>query len=182
MMRISTWIARIKEIILRQLLGKSPEEWTVDRLRARGARIGKNCRIYTREFSNDPYLIDIGDHAGIAPGTQFVTHDGAVNLFRDKHPQIQLAGRITVGNNTYIGLNCIILPNTAIGNNCIIGAGSVVRGIIPDNSVALGNPARVVMSTSLAEKLLIHHKHRLDTLSLPAKDRERIIKAHFGLL
>ena len=182
MMRISSWIAKIEDTIMRQLSGKSLEEWTVDRLRARGVRIGKNCRIYTQGFSNDPYLIDIGDHVGIAPGTQFVTHDGAINLLRDKYPEIQLMGRITVGNNTYIGLNCIILPNTIIGRNCIIGAGSVVRGVIPDNSVVLGNPARTVMSTSLAEKLLIHHKHRLDTLLVPAKDRERIIKAHFGLL
>jgi len=182
MMRMSSWIAKVEDIILRQLRGKSSEDWIIDRLRARGARIGKNCRIHSRGFSNDLYLIDIGDHVAVASGTQFVTHDGAAWLFRDKQPQIQLPGRIAVGNNTYIGLNCIILPNTAIGNNCIIGAGSVVRGVIPDNSVVLGNPARVVMSTSVAEKIMIHHKHRLDTLSVPAEERERIIKAHFGLL
>jgi len=182
MMRISSWVAKIEDSVLRQLRGKSPEEWTIDRLRVRGVRIGKNCRIYAQGFSNDPYLVDIGDHVLVAPGTQFITHDGAVCLFRDKHPQIQLLGRITVGSNTYIGLNSIILPNTVIGNNCIIGAGSVVRGVIPDNSVVLGNPARIVMSTSLAEKTLVHHKHRLDTLSVPAAERERIIKAHFGLL
>lgn len=181
-MRISSWIARIEDAIIRRLRGMSPDEWAIDRLRARGARIGKDCLIHTRGFSTEPYLIDIGDHVAIASGAQFVTHDGAVWLFRDRHPRIQVMGRITVGNNTYIGLNCIILANTTIGSNCIIGAGSVVRGVIPDNSVVMGNPARIVMPTSLAETMVTCHKHRLDTLSLPAGERDRIIKEHFGLL
>ncbi len=181
-MRISSWIAQIEGLILRRIRGKSPEEWAIDRLRASGVRIGKNCRIYTQGFSTDPYLVDIGDNVYIAEGTQFVTHDGAVCIFRDKYPQIQLLGRITVRSNTYIGLGCIILPNSVIGNNCIIGAGSVVRGVVPDNSVVMGNPARVVMATSLAAKTMVHHKHRLDTLSMPAAERKRFIQKHFGLL
>lgn len=56
-------------------------------------------------------------------------------------------GRVTIGNKVFIGANSIILPNVSIGDNVIIGAGSIVSRDIPDNSVAVGNPAKVVAST-----------------------------------
>ena len=49
-----------------------------------------------------------------------------------------------VGNNVYIGNNVIILPGVTIGNNVVIGTGTVVSKDIPDNSVAVGVPARVI--------------------------------------
>ena len=49
-----------------------------------------------------------------------------------------------VGDNVFIGRNSIILMGTHIGSNVIIGAGSVVHGVIPDNVVAAGNPARTI--------------------------------------
>jgi len=51
---------------------------------------------------------------------------------------------VTIGNNVWIGGNVTILPGVTIGDNCTIGAGSVVTRDIPDNSVAAGNPARVI--------------------------------------
>jgi maltose O-acetyltransferase len=51
---------------------------------------------------------------------------------------------MTIGNNCFLGAGAIILPNVHIGNNTIIGAGSVVTRDIPENSVAVGNPARRV--------------------------------------
>ena len=51
---------------------------------------------------------------------------------------------ITIGNNVWFGGNVVVLPNVTIGNNCVIGAGSVVTKNIPDNSLAFGNPCRVV--------------------------------------
>ena len=53
-------------------------------------------------------------------------------------------GVCDIGNNVHIGNNTIILPNVRIGDNCIIGAGAVVTKSIPDNSVAAGNPAKVI--------------------------------------
>lgn len=58
--------------------------------------------------------------------------------------EIQKIGEIHIGDNVFIGANSFILPGTEIGNNCIIGAGSVVRGKIPDGSVVIGNPATIV--------------------------------------
>ena len=53
-------------------------------------------------------------------------------------------GKVTIGNNVFIGADSVVLPNTRIGNNVIIGANSTVTKDIPDNSVAVGNPAKVI--------------------------------------
>lgn len=51
---------------------------------------------------------------------------------------------VEIGNDVWIGAHCLILPGATIGDNCVIGAGSVVTGVIPPNSLAAGNPARVI--------------------------------------
>ena len=53
-------------------------------------------------------------------------------------------GEIIIGNNCWIGAGAIILMNVHIGNNCVIGAGSIVTKDIPDNCIAVGNPARCI--------------------------------------
>jgi Acetyltransferase (isoleucine patch superfamily) len=54
------------------------------------------------------------------------------------------AKKILVQKNTWIGINVTILSGVTIGKHCIIGSGSIVKNDIPDYSVAVGNPARVV--------------------------------------
>lgn len=56
------------------------------------------------------------------------------------------AGRPTIGNNVQLGANVTVIGPVHIGNNVIVGAGAVVVKDIPDNSVAVGNPARVIKS------------------------------------
>lgn len=56
------------------------------------------------------------------------------------------AGRPTIGNNVQLGANVTVVGPVHIGNNVIVGAGAVVVKDIPDNSVAVGNPARVIKS------------------------------------
>ena len=51
---------------------------------------------------------------------------------------------ISIGDNTWICEGVVIMPGTEIGQGCIIGAHSIVRGSIPDNCIAVGNPARVI--------------------------------------
>lgn len=53
---------------------------------------------------------------------------------------------VEIGNNVYIGMNATIIAGSKIGNNVIIGANSVVTKEIPDNSVAVGNPCKVIYS------------------------------------
>lgn len=182
MVRPSTFIRRLEDVLLRRVPWTRDSDVIVRRLRARGVRIGEGCLIRTENFSSEPYLVEIGDNVGISPGTHFITHDGSVMLARARDLGPLILGRIIVGSNTFIGLNCLILPGTVIGRDCIVGAGSVVRGAIPDGSVVMGNPARVVMSVKMAEQLASRQRHRLDVSYLPPAERERRIREHFGLV
>lgn len=51
---------------------------------------------------------------------------------------------ISIGDNVWIGANCVILPAVRIGNNVIVGGGSVVTKSFPDNCIIAGNPAKVI--------------------------------------
>lgn len=94
-------------------------------------------------------LFTIGDNVVISSECRFLTHDfsisRAVVAYGDKYSrEFPLVKPIYIGNNTFIGARTILLPGVKIGNNVIIGAGSVVRGNIPDNSIVVGNPAKIV--------------------------------------
>jgi len=92
-------------------------------------------------------MISIGNHVRITNGVRFITHDGGVWVLRameDSFKDVDSFGAINIGDNTHIGMNTIIMPNVTIGKNCIIGCGAVVTKDIPDNSVAVGVPARVI--------------------------------------
>ncbi|MDQ9022754.1 acyltransferase [Acinetobacter sichuanensis] len=113
--------------------------------RNKGVIIGKDCRIYIKEWGSEPFLISIGDRVTITSGVRLVTHDGSTWLVRDKNNnRYQKYAPITIGSDVFIGLNTIIMPGVTIGNNVVIGAGSVVTKDIPSNSVAVGNPARII--------------------------------------
>lgn len=174
-------IKRILSSIKRYKLKSGNNENRIKHLKEKGVKIGENCLIFSIEFSTEPYLIEIGNHVVVSPGTTFITHDGSVWLYRDKHPNITVFGKISIGDNSFIGINCIILPGTEIGSNCIIGAGSVVRGKIPDNSVVMGNPAKVVMKSDIAEKFLINNKNRVDTKHMKPEERKETLIKHYGL-
>jgi len=172
-------LKKLKNGLLKTRLKSGSNKSRIEYLRSRGATIGDNCLIFTIAFSTEPYLIEIGDHVVVSSGTTFITHDGAVWLFREKYPNLTVFGKITVGNNTFIGMNCTILAGAEIGSNCIIGGGSVVRGKIPDNSVVMGNPAKVVMKTSVAEMFMTKSKNRVDTKHMGPKEREEVLLKHF---
>lgn len=85
----------------------------------------------------------IGDNVMIGPNTLITTvgHPLSPNG-RRKH--LAQASEIHIGDDVWIGGNVTILPGVSIGNNVVIGAGAVVTKDIPDNSLAVGVPARVV--------------------------------------
>ena len=99
----------------------SPEKWA----RRRGVKIGKGCQIGCREFSSEPYLIEIGDYVRIARGTSFYTHGGVIPLRKLKNdPELDHFGKIKIGDYTSIGANCMIMAGVTIGKACIVGGGS----------------------------------------------------------
>ena len=89
--------------------------------------------------------------------------------------------RVKIGNNVFIGNNCTILPNTTIGDNCIIGSGSVLRGKFPENSVIVGNPAKVIMDIKVQKFLYKQNPDLLQTKGLKRKEKTETIKKHFGI-
>lgn len=110
-----------------------------------GVKVGKGCRINTKSYSTEPYLIEIGDNVRIAPGTSFYTHGGVIpirKIYND--PDLDHFGKIKIGNDTYIGEHCMIMPGVTIGEHCVIGGGSVVTKSVPDGCMVAGNPAKFI--------------------------------------
>jgi len=90
----------------------------------------------------DVMKVTIGSHVFVGPGAQIYTAMHPVDAAtRRKNLQ---AKPVTIGNDCWIGGGVIICPGVTIGNGCVIGAGAVVTKDIPDNSMAVGNPARVI--------------------------------------
>ena len=119
----------------------------VKHARSLGVKIGNDCRIYTTNWGSEPFLISMGDNVTVTSGVKFITHDGSTCLIKDQHgKRYQRFAPINIGSHVFIGVNTIIMPGVTIGSNVVIGAGSVVTKNIPDNSVAIGVPAKVVSS------------------------------------
>ena len=99
---------------------------------------------------NDFSLISVGKNTTVSVDVMFLTHDYSISKGL-KYIGADHSGRflrkISVGDNCFIGMRSILLPGTTIGNNVIIGAGSVVRGKVPDGVIVTGNPARIVCTT-----------------------------------
>ncbi len=97
-------------------------------------------------LGSEPYLITLGNNVRVAGDVRFVTHDGGTWTFRRElaNETVVKYGKITVGDDCFIGLRSIILPGVTIGKKCVIGAGSVVTHDVPDGMVVAGVPARVI--------------------------------------
>lgn len=144
--------------------------------RLKGVRIGRGGEVYKGvNFGSEPYLITLGDHVRVTAGVQFTTHDGGLWVTRNLGygKDDDLFGRITVGNNVHIGLNAIVMPGVTIGSNVIIGCGAVVTRDIPDNSVAVGVPARVIETV---DEYYEKHRHAVvGTKSMSPEEKQAFL-------
>jgi acetyltransferase-like isoleucine patch superfamily enzyme len=128
-----------------KLLRKS----NVEIARKLGVKIGEKCLVLSNPykcFGSEPYLVELGNHVEITSGVKFITHDGGVWVLREQEEfqKVDKFGKITIGNNVFVGLNSIIMPNVTIGDNCVIGAGSLVNKNIPSGEVWAGVPAKKI--------------------------------------
>lgn len=132
----------ITEIIKRLYkLFASPEKYA----RHIGVKLGEGGFISTKNFPTEPYLITIGNYVRIAKGTSFFTHGGVWSLrHKYNNHKIDNFGKISIGDYSYIGENCMIMAGVTIGNNCIVGGGSVVTRSVPDGCMVAGNPAKFI--------------------------------------
>lgn len=145
-------IVMVKAIIRKLLLGhKADSPSYITHLRRLGMRIGERVTVFDprRVFIDEtrPWMVEIGDDVQITRGVTILTHGYDWSVLKGVSGEVLgSCGKVTIGNNVFVGMNAIILKGVTIGGNVIIGAGSVVTGDIPDSCVAAGNPARVLMS------------------------------------
>ena len=108
-------------------------------------RVGRNFYANHNLIILDEAPVTFGDNVFIAPNCGFYTAGHALDP-AERNRGLEYAKPITVGNSVWFGACVTVLPGVTIGDNCVIGAGSVVVKDIPANSVAVGNPCKVVKS------------------------------------
>lgn len=101
--------------------------------------IGESCYISCRERNID---ITIGHSCMFSRNVKIMTSDGHDILSEDE--RVNLAKSIHIGNNVWLADEVIILKGVTIGKNSIIGIRSLVTSNIPGNSIAVGNPAKII--------------------------------------
>lgn len=105
-----------------------------------------------------PKGVHVDEYTYLAFEARILTHDRTRGLYL--HTRI--------GRNCFIGGRSMILPGVTIGDNCVIGAGSIVTRDVPPNSIAAGNPAKVIRSN-----IEVGRYGRF----LDADDKERALRA-----
>ena len=139
--------------ILRKLIyrEKSSGEEYIAYCKRGGATIGNNVTVYSAKNTtiDETSLqhIFIGDNTQITAGVIILAHDYSYSVLGNIYGELPRQQKDTIiGKNVFIGMNSIILMGSNIGDNVIIGAGSVVSGHIPSNTVCAGNPAKIICS------------------------------------
>ena len=130
--------------LLKEFVFRLRGDHTTERLVSMGMKVGKNFKRMVGSIL-DPshsWLIEIGNNVTIAPRAHILCHDASTKTFLG-YTRI---GRVTIGNNVFIGAGTVVLPGVTIGDNVIVGAHSTVTHDIPSNSVAAGCPTKLLCS------------------------------------
>lgn len=156
---------------LRKLYCRTSSEKWIQYLREQGMKIGEGTVIFSNPAFvlldlTRPWMIEIGKNVQITRDVKILTHDYSYSTAKAYYGAVTgSCGKVSIGDNCFIGVGAIILKGTTIGDNVIVGAGSVVSGgSFPSNSVIAGNPAKVICS------LEDYYKKRQDLQLQEAKD------------
>ena len=131
------------------------------RLRGLGMHLGKGINLPSSTWidTSHCFLISIGDNCGFGENCVILAHDAMPNEYLDASK----IGRVIIHESCHFGAGTVILPDVEIGPKCVIGAGSVVSRNIPANSVAAGNPAKVICSL---DDYLGKHREAMKTAAI----------------
>lgn len=159
--------------MLKKLLYRIRGEYTIEQLKKMGLKVGNNFNPQLG-FELDPshcWLIEIGDNVTFGPHVQVLAHDASIC----KYLGYAKIGRVTIGNDVFVGAGSIILPDVNIGDNVVVGAGSVVTHSLPPYTVCAGNPASVICGI---EGFL--NKHRKLMEERPLYDESFTLRTHIS--
>ncbi|MFT6926745.1 MAG: galactoside O-acetyltransferase [Psychromonas sp.] len=131
------------------------------------ANWGKHTHLGDHVYANfnltlvDDTHIYIGNYVMFGPNVTIATAGHPITpALRQKAAQFNIP--VYIGNNVWIGANCVILPGVTIGDNSVIGAGSIVTKNIPANVVAVGNPCRILREINDRDKTYYYKNLRFD--------------------
>lgn len=133
--------------LLKDFLGKTGEQFIIEP--PFYCDYGYNIEIGENFYSNmnlvilDGAKVTIGNNVFIAPNVGIYTAGHPLDMGQ-RTQGLEYAYPINIGNNVWIGAHTAILPGVTIGDNSVIGAGSIVTKNIPADSLAVGNPCKVI--------------------------------------
>lgn len=127
---------------IKKILSRLRGEQDLDKLIKRGLKVGSGLTRMGGVIIDPSHCwhISIGNDVILAPRVHILAHDAGTYPFLG-YTRI---ANVEIGNQVFIGAGTIVLPGVTIGDRVVIGAGSIVSRDIPTNSVAVGQPARVI--------------------------------------
>lgn len=129
-------------LIISKIFG---HKWLIKYYKKRGMTIGDNTHLFSRIITGEPYLISIGHNCTISTNVSLITHDASIGAIRGRDIHSDLCGKISIGNNCFIGDKSVIMYGVSIADNVIVAAGSVVvKSIKEPGVIVAGVPAKVI--------------------------------------
>ena len=139
-----------------------------------GVKIGKNCLIATKNWSSEPYLIEIGNNVQITHNVSIHTHGGS-HVARKMIPNFDMFGKVIIKDRAYIGAYSQIMPGVTIGEGSLVAAGSIVTKSVPAGVVVAGNPAKYVCTVE--EYIERNKKYNVGTKGLSYDKKKKVLLA-----